>query len=434
MRIVDIIARKRAGAEHTAAEIESLVLGYGRGEVPDYQVAAWLMAACLRGLSRRETADLTAAIVRSGEVVDWSGRLSCVVDKHSSGGVGDKTSLVVGPLVAAAGAPVAKMSGRGLGFTGGTLDKLEAIPGLRVRRSLAELREQVERVGLAIVAQSPELAPADGKLYALRDATATVDYLPLIASSIMSKKIAGGANGVVLDVKTGRGAFMPTVAEARELAEWMIDLGRAAGRCVRAVISSMEAPLGLAVGNALEVKEAVATLRGEGPSDLLELSLALGSQMLLLAGKVADEERARRLLLNALGSGAALAKLKEMVAAQGGEALALDDTRLLPHSTVVHTVPAPRGGYVAGVDPRAVAEAVIRLGGGRARKEDAIDHAVGVVLRAKPGDLLAVGDPLFEVHAADEAAAAEAGRVVLAAYTWSDQSPALVPLVLEVLG
>ncbi len=433
MRVLDLIVRKRDGLALSRAEIESLVLGYTAGEVLDYQVAAWLMAVFLRGLDRRETADLTAAMVRSGRTVDWSGRLPFVVDKHSTGGVGDKTTLVVAPMVAAAGVPVAKMSGRGLGFTGGTLDKLESIPGLSVQRSVAELQSQVERIGLAIVAQSPELAPADGKLYALRDATGTVESLPLIASSVMAKKLAAGAHGIVLDVKAGNGAFARTMAEAVTLAELMLDLGRAAQRRMRAVISAMDEPLGTAVGNALEVAEAIRALAGQGPDDLRELALVLGSQMLLLARAALDEAAARRRLLDALASGEALAKLAQMVEAQGGDPRALEDTRLLPRAPHLLTVACPRDGFVAGIDARTVGEAVVELGGGRAKKGDAIDPRVGVVFQARAGAHAEVGSPLFVVHAADEAAAARAAQRVLAAYRWSADPPPRRRLVLDVL-
>ncbi len=433
MRVVDLIARKRDGLPLSGAEIDWLVRGYAAGEVPDYQVAAWLMAVYLRGLDRRETADLTAAIVRTGKTVDWSGRLPFVVDKHSTGGVGDKTTLVVAPLVAAAGVPVAKMSGRGLAFTGGTLDKLESIPGFRVGLSVAALQSQVERIGLAVVAQSPELAPADGKLYALRDATGTVESLPLIAASVMSKKIAAGAHGIVLDVKSGSGAFARTVEAAEALAGLMLDLGKAAQRRVRAVISAMDEPLGAAVGNALEVEEAVSVLAGQGPEDLRELALVLGSQMLLLARAAPDEAAARKQLLDALSSGRALTKMLEMVEAQGGDPRSLAEPNLLPRAQHLLTVESPRSGFVAGIDARTVGEAVVELGGGRARKEDAIDHRVGVVFQARSGAHVAVGSPLFTVHAANETAAERAARRILAAYRWSADPPSRRRLVLNVL-
>ena len=433
MPVVDIIARKRDGVALTETEIEGLVSRYTAGEVPDYQMAAWLMAAFIRGLGREETRALTWAMARSGKELSWAGRLPFVADKHSTGGVGDKTSLVVVPLVAAAGVPVAKMSGRALGFTGGTLDKLESIPGLRVHMPTEQMQRQVETIGLAMVAQSAELAPADGKLYALRDATATVESLPLIASSVMAKKIAAGAHGIVLDVKAGRGAFARTREEARALAECMLDLGRAAGRRVAAVISRMDEPLGCAVGNALEVREAAQALRGEGPADLLELSLSLGARMLMIAEVATDEQDARRRLCETLASGAAYAKLEQMVAAQGGDPRALAEADRLPRAPTVRTVLSPVRGHVVAIDARAVGEAVVRLGAGRAKKEDAIDPTVGVVFHARPGALVAPGDPLFAVHASNGEAAESAGRQVLAAFEWSVEPPRQQPIVIEVL-
>lgn len=432
MRIVDIIERKRDGFELSAEEIETLVSGYTSGDVPDYQAAAWLMAVYCRGLSERETADLTWILARSGQIIDWPG-LPFVVDKHSTGGVGDKTSLVVCPMVAAAGVPVAKMSGRGLGHTGGTLDKLESIPGLKVKVPVPQLQKQVERVRLAIVAQSADLAPADGKLYALRDVTGTVSSLPLIASSVMSKKIAGGANGIVLDVKTGRGAFAQTVEDATTLSRMMIHLGQACGRRVRAVISRMDQPLGNAVGNALEVQEAIATLRGEGPDDLFELCLTLASQMLLIAGHAKDEESARAALLSVIQSGAALSALGDMVAAQEGDRRVLDDPGRLPRAAVVRTITAPVSGTIHAIDARAVGQAVVRLGGGRQRKEDAVDPSVGVVFKAKVGATVAKGDPLFELHAASATAADDEAKHVLAAFTFGEDPIAPPPVVVDIL-
>ncbi|MHB1005122.1 MAG: thymidine phosphorylase [Chloroflexota bacterium] len=423
MRIVDIIAKKRSGLAFVPEEIEALVLGYARGEVPDYQAAAWLMAVFLRGMNSAETFALTQAIVRSGRSLSWPASMGAVVDKHSTGGVGDKTSLVVVPLVAAAGAPVAKMSGRGLGFTGGTLDKLESIPGFSVRQSVERFQSQVEHVGAAIVAQSAELAPADGKLYALRDVTATVESLPLIASSVMGKKIAAGAEGIVLDVKYGRGAFCATIVEAEALARTMLDLGAAAGRRVRAVLSPMVEPLGMAVGNALEVAEAVRALRGEGPADLNELVLLLGTQMLLVAGVATDEASARATLERAIASGAALSKFREIVSAQGGDPRAIDDLSLLPQAGCVRAVVAPRAGFVVDVDARAIAETVMRLGGGRARKADSIDLGVGVLLRAKTGTAVESGAPLCEVHGANKEAANRAVASLAKAFGIGDAAP-----------
>lgn len=433
-RIVDIIARTRDGVELSRQEIEALVLGYTRGDVPDYQVAAWLMAALLKGLTPRETVLLTETMARSGACLTWPESLGVVADKHSTGGVGDKTSLVVVPLVAALGVPVAKMSGRGLGHTGGTIDKLESIPGLQVNLDIARFQAQVEQVGLAIVAQSPDLAPADGKLYALRDVTATVPCLPLIASSVMSKKLAAGAHVIVLDVKTGSGAFMPTLDDARRLSRTMIDLGTASGRRVRAVISAMDQPLGAKVGHSLELQEAVATLRGEGPADLTELAFALAGHVLALARPGVDREQAHRLLRSAITSGAALEKLRAMVAAQGGDPAALDEWQRLPAAPVRRVAEANRAGYVAAVSARAVGEAVVRLGGGRAKKGDAIDLAVGVDLAAKTGTWVARGDPLFTVHARDEAGAEAAESAIRAAYVLADAAPVAQPVVLDTIG
>jgi pyrimidine-nucleoside phosphorylase len=434
VRAVDIIAHTRDGVELSPAEIEALVHGFARGEVPDYQVSAWLMAAVLRGLTPRETAALTTAIVSSGKTLSWPASLGVVADKHSTGGVGDKTSLVVVPLAAAAGVPVAKMSGRGLGHTGGTLDKLESIPGFSVNLTVRQFQSQVERLGLAIVAQSPDLAPADGKLYALRDVTGTVESLPLIASSIMSKKIAAGAHVVVLDVKTGAGAFMRNPADARALSEAMVSLGRAAGRGVCAVISAMNEPLGRAVGNALEVQEAAATLRGEGPADLTSLGLELGAHMLVLAGVAAGEADARARMRRALQSGEALERLRQMVRAQGGDSRCLDEPGRLPVAPVVRTVVAETSGYVLGLDARVIGEAVMQLGGGRAKKGDAVDHAVGIVFSAKVGARVNQGEPLFEVHARAADAAEQAASAVKRAYTFSEKEPTTGPLVLEVMS
>ena len=434
LRITDVIAHKRDGRELSRAEIEGVVASCAHGDIPDYQVAAWLMAVYLRGLSLRETFDLAEAMAYSGRVLDWGPPPPFVVDKHSTGGIGDKTSLALVPLVAAAGVPVAKMSGRGLGFTGGTLDKLEAIPGFKVRLSVERFQAQVRSLGLAIVAQSPELAPADGKLYALRDATATVESLPLVASSVMSKKIAGGAHGIVLDVKMGCGAFARTAGEAERLASLMIEIGRRAGRGVRAVISSMDQPLGTHVGNSLEIREAVQLLRGRGPSDLRDLVFALGQQMLLLAGRVDDEDMAQKWLQEALSSGRAYEKLLALVAAQGGDQSVIEDPDLLPRAPVVRTVPSPESGFVSAIDGRTIGETVVALGGGRLTKEDEIDHAVGIVLLAKRGSPVGAGDPLFEVHARTERGADEATRQALPAFAWARERPEERPLVIETLS
>jgi len=433
MRAVDIILKKRAGEALSTAEIDWLLAGYSRGSVPDYQMAAWAMAVVWRGMDERETADLTLAMARSGDMLDLKDIAPITVDKHSTGGVGDKTSLVLGPLVAACGLCVAKMSGRGLGFSGGTLDKLEAIPGFRADLSAGEFRRIARAVGLVIAGQSAELAPADKQLYALRDVTGTVDSIPLIAASVMSKKLAAGADCIVLDVKTGHGAFMETLDDARELARRMVAIGTHAGRRVAALISSMEQPLGRAIGNALEVKEAIATLHGHGPPEFVELCLALGAELLLLAGHTGDPGSARASLEDALASGAAWRKFRQFVAAQGGDVATLDDPTLLPEATTVEPVYAPHGGFVAAIDARELGLVVGELGGGRQRKGDAIDPSVGIVLEAKVGDRITVGAPLATVHAEDQAAFRQVHDRVRDAFTISGAAPEIPPLIMETI-
>jgi len=429
VRPYDLIRKKRDGGELSREEITFLVDGFVRGDVPDYQVSAWLMAVYFRGMTDRETADLTLAMARSGRMLDLSGIPGVKVDKHSSGGVGDKTSLVLVPLVAACGVVVPKMSGRGLGHTGGTLDKLESIPGLRTEVDVDAFLQQVRRVGCAIVGQSPDLVPADKKLYALRDVTATVDSVPLIASSIMSKKIAGGADAIVLDVKTGSGAFMKRLEEARVLAQAMVAIGSALGRRTVAVLTDMDQPLGYAVGNALEVREAIETLRGDGPGDLTELCLELGSHMLRLAGRVRGPEEGRDTLREAVRSGAGLRKFAEMVAAQGGDPAVADRPDRLPAAPVVLDVQSPEDGYVEAVDAEAVGRVSMGLGAGRVRKEDTVDPAVGVVVEAKKGSRVHRGDVLAHVHARTEEAAQAAARALLQAYRLGPTPPAPRPLV-----
>ena len=433
MRAVDIIARKRDGMVLNAEEIEFLIQGFNQGTIPDYQMSAWLMAVVWRGMQRQETVDLTMAIVRSGQQLDLQDVAPFVVDKHSTGGVGDKTTLVVAPLAAAAGLKVGKISGRGLGFTGGTLDKLEAIPGFRVNLSAAEFRAQLQSVGLVVVAQSPELAPADGKLYALRDATATVDSPPLIASSVMSKKIASGANGIVLDVKAGRGAFMETRENAVALATLMIEIGESLGRRVRAIIADMSQPLGCAVGNALELVEAIDTLHDRGPEDFRQHCLALTAQMLLVSGQAGDETEAFTHLEQLLTGGQAWAKFREWVGAQGGDLSAIDDPDGLPRAELVGEVRAPHSGYIAALDPREIGFASMLLGGGRSKKGDQIDHTVGIVLQAKIGDYVEDGQPLLTVHANDEGKLASVQQRLLAAYDWSSKPVSRPPLIYQVL-
>ena len=431
-RIVDLIARKRAGGELSADELAALVDGYLRGDVPDYQVAAWLMAVCWRGMTRRETTDFTLLLARSGEMLDLGALGARAVDKHSTGGVGDKTTLAVAPLVAACGVPVAKLSGRGLGFTGGTLDKLESIPGLRVSLSTDELIRQVERIGIAVASQSADLAPADGKLYALRDVTATVESIPLIASSVMSKKLAAGAGSIVLDVKAGRGAFMKRVEDATTLAETMVEIGRGAGRRVSAVISSMEQPLGNAVGNALEVREAVQTLRGEGPADFTALVRTLAERCLLTSRAAARQEEAAEMLDRAWRSGAGLAKLAEMVEAQGGDRGYVESPDLLPRAPIVEVVRAPRVGYVRSIDAEEVGLTAGALGAGRARKGDPVDPAVGIVFGRKVGDRVEAGAALAEVHARRREDVEPAARRLLAAIEIGEGAVAPQPLILAI--
>jgi pyrimidine-nucleoside phosphorylase len=429
MRAVDLIYKKRLGLELSPAEIDYLVSGYSRAEIPDYQMAAFLMAVCWRGMTRAETFALTDAMVRSGRRLDLSA-FGVVADKHSTGGVGDKVSLVVVPLVAALGVPVAKMSGRGLGHTGGTLDKLESFPGLRVELSEREFLDQLSRIGLVIAGQSPELAPADARIYALRDATATVDSIPLIAASIMSKKLAAGAPVIVLDVKVGRGAFMRRRPRAEHLARLLVDIGRTAGRKLQAVLTDMNQPLGRAVGNALEVKEAILTLRGEGPTDLVEVCVEIAGRMLFLAGRYPDLQAARRAVRAVLAEGAALGKLADLVAAQGGDPALVWEPDRLPAAPVRQTVAARQAGYLSRLDARAVGEAAVRLGAGRAKKGDPVDHRVGFIFHRKPGDWVSPGEPLFEVYARTRAEAEVAAVAVLNALTIRDRRPPGRPIVL----
>ncbi len=426
-RISELIQRKRDGGELTAAEIDELVLG----DVPDYQLAAFCMAVFFRGMTRAETFALTDAMVRSGEQIDLHAAIGRrVVDKHSTGGVGDKATLAVGPVVAACGVPFGKMSGRGLGHTGGTLDKLESIPGFRIELTTDELVAQVKAIGIAVVGQSADLVPADKKLYGLRDVTATVDSLPLIAASIMSKKIASGADAIVLDVKVGDGAFMKSLDGARELAETMIALGRDAGRDVICELTDMDQPLGQAVGNALEVREAVAMLRGEGPDDLRELVLASCAHLLALSDLGVDGAEGRRRAEQAVADGSALEAYERWVRAQGGD----PDEAKLPKAAFIREVFAPHDGHVQTLAALPVGLAALELGAGRRTKDEAVDHAVGVVCLKKRGDAVDEGEPLAEIHARDERSADEAATAVLAAYTIGDEAPARVPIVLDTIA
>lgn len=433
MRMNDLILKKRDGAELSAAEIEFLIRGYVDGAIPDYQVAAWLMAVYFRGMSFAEMAALTSAMVASGEVCDLTAIPGTKVDKHSTGGVGDKTTLVLAPLVAACGVPVAKMSGRGLGHTGGTIDKLESIPGFRTDLTLEEIVAQVREVGLAVVAQTGNLTPADRLLYALRDVTATVDSIPLIASSVMSKKIASGADAVLLDVKTGRGAFMQNEEDAVRLARAMVQIGRRHGRRTVALVTGMDQPLGRAVGNALEVREAIAVLAGDqGVPDLRDLCRRLAAHMVFLGGRADSLEQAREQVENALESGAALAKLRAWVRAQGGDASVVDDPDLLPAASFRREVTAAAAGFVHTVDARAVGRAVLVLGAGRTVKEAAVDPAVGLTLHRKVGDRVEPGALLATVHH-NGTGAEEAAALVRDAYVLAPEKRALGPLVRAVI-
>jgi pyrimidine-nucleoside phosphorylase len=431
IRPAELIQRKRDGEELSNDELLELVLGYTRGEIPDYQMSAFLMAVYFRGLSGRETFALTDAMIRSGETLDLRAALGRkVVDKHSTGGVGDKTSIAVGPIVAACGVPIGKMSGRGLGHTGGTLDKLESIPGYRVELTVDEFVAQVREIGCAIVGQTGDLAPADKLLYALRDVTATVDNLSLIASSIMSKKIAAGAEAMVLDVKVGDGAFMKSIDDARALAEAMIEIGRRFERQVVCLLTDMDQPLGRAVGNALEIVEAVDTIRGEGPPDFTEIVMTAGARLLSLSDLDIDEAEGRRRAEAAVADGSALEAYERWIRAQGGNP-SLD---VLPRAPVVRTVEAPRAGRVADLGAIRVGTAALHLGAGRRTKEDRIDHSVGIVCLKKRGDEIAPGEPVAEIHARDDASAAGAEQEFLDALELADEPPHERPVLLEVLA
>ncbi|KJD40169.1 MULTISPECIES: pyrimidine-nucleoside phosphorylase [Paenibacillus] len=399
MRMVDLIEKKRDGKELSTEEINFIIQGYTQGEIPDYQVSALAMSIFFKDMNERERADLTMAMVHSGDTIDLSAIEGVKVDKHSTGGVGDTTTLVLAPLVAALDIPVAKMSGRGLGHTGGTIDKLEAIAGFHVEITKDEFVDLVNRSKIAVVGQSGNLTPADKKLYALRDVTATVNSIPLIASSIMSKKIAAGSDAIVLDVKTGAGAFMKTVEDAKELAHAMVSIGNNVGRKTMAVISDMSQPLGLAIGNSLEVKEAIDTLRGEGPKDLEELCMALGSQMVFLAGKADSLEDAEEKLKEVIRNGKALEKFKEFITNQGGDASVVDHPERLPQAQYLIEVPAKQDGVVAEIVADEIGTAAMLLGAGRATKESEIDLAVGLMLNKKVGDAVQKGDSLVTIHA-----------------------------------
>ncbi len=433
MRALEIIAKKRDGQILSSEEIDFFVQGFTRGEIPDYQAAAWLMAIYLNGMNKRETIDLTMSMARSGKMLDLSEIAPVVADKHSTGGVGDKTTLVVAPLVAATGVPVGKVTGRGLGFSGGTVDKLESIPSFNATLDAEQFLRVLAQHGIAVTGQTADLAPADGKLYALRDATATIAKIPLIASSIMSKKIAGGASCIVLDVKVGSGTFMRTEEEAVALAQLMVEIGESLGRRMAAVISDMNQPLGFAVGNALEVREALDTLLGRGPEDLLEHCMVIASQMLVLAGRAEDDLNARRILEEALNSGRALDKFREWIAAQGGDISFIENPSLLPQAKFIEDLRSPRSGYISRVEACEIGLASMLLGAGRAKKGESIDHAVGIVLAKKIGDYVKKGEPLLTIHANDERKLEEVKGKLLAAYDWSEEPVQPPPLIYRII-
>ena len=428
MRAVDVIIKKREKGELTGEEIKFFVDGFTRGEIPDYQVAAWAMAVLLNGMTRRETADLTLAMAHSGEILNLSDVVKVAVDKHSSGGVGDKTTFVVLPIVSSCGLPVGKMSGRGLGFSGGTLDKIESIPGFRVNLSTDEFKQQLKDIGIVLTGQSLDLAPADGKLYALRDVTGTVQSIPLIASSIMSKKIAAGAQAILLDVKVGLGAFMENLDEARELSSLMIGIGKLAGRKVATLISDMNQPLGKAVGNSLEIAEAIETLRGDGPVDFREHCLQVSAHMLVLGGHVNDLASGRIIAEAVIASGAAFEKFRVLVIAQGGDVSFVDNPDKFPRAKSIEVIKANRSGYLAQVHARIIGEAAVRLGAGRSKKDDPVDHAVGFIIHRKVGDYIEQNQPLFTIYANDDAKQLEVRDYVQTAFGWSDQPVPPLPL------
>lgn len=429
MRMYDLIAKKRNGEELTREEIQFFISNYTNGNIPDYQVSALLMAIFFQKMNSRETADLTMAMVSSGDILDLSNIEGIKVDKHSTGGVGDTTTLVLGPMVAALGIPVAKMSGRGLGHTGGTIDKLESFTGFSVEMTNEEFMKNVNNIKLAVGGQTGDLAPADKKLYALRDVTATVDNISLIASSIMSKKIAAGADCIVLDVKVGDGAFMKTSEAAFELANEMVTIGKNVGRETIAVISDMDQPLGFAVGNALEVKEAIDTLKGVGPKDLMELCLTIGSQMVVLAKKANTTDEARKMLMDTINSGSALGKLKEFVTAQGGDASCIDNTDKLPQAQYILEVKSNCKGAVKKINAENIGLVAMELGAGRATKESIIDLAVGIVLSKKRGDKVEEGETIAYVHGNDETKTRDAAKKILENYIIEENFVDTTPLV-----
>jgi pyrimidine-nucleoside phosphorylase len=430
MNVAEIIRKKRDGNALTQEEITHLIHGYSRGEIPDYQLSAWAMTVYFQGMTPEETAYLTLAMAESGEQMDLTSISGIKVDKHSTGGVGDKTTLILAPLVAAAGVKVAKLSGRGLGFTGGTIDKLESIAGFSTELTVERFVQLVNQSGLAVMGQTSDLTPADKQLYGLRDVTATVDSIPLIASSIMSKKLATGSDAIVLDVKTGAGAFMKSEEDSIRLAEAMVEIGTQVGRKTVALITDMSQPLGYAVGNALEVKEAMETLQGKGPSDLTELSLALGAQMLVLAEKTSNENEAKQILRNCMEDGSAVQKFKEFITNQQGDASVADDYHKLPQASEQIAIVAENNGFVQAIEADEVGLSAMLLGAGRAKKGDVIDHAVGLVLHKKIGDRVEAGDQLVTMHVNNKQNLPEVEQKLKSAIRLSDQ-PVEVPVLLR---
>ena len=434
MNTVEIITAKRNGKALSEEEIRHMVQGFTSGEIPDYQMSAFLMAVYFQGMDREETVCLTKEMKLSGDTADLSGIRGIKIDKHSTGGVGDKTTLICGPLAAACGVPIAKMSGRGLGFTGGTVDKLESVPGYQTAIEEERFFDLVNRNGISVIGQTAHIAPADKKIYALRDVTATVENLSLITSSIMSKKLASGSDGILLDVKCGKGAFMKTPEDAEALARMMTEIGNADGKRTMAVITDMEQPLGRAVGNALEVREAIEVLKGEGPEDITELSLTLAGLMVYMGDRAESAEAGYEAAREALRSGAGLEKLRLLFEGQGGDPSVIDDPGLLKTAPCERIVKAPRGGFVSAIDAQTIGLASQHTGAGRETKEDDVDHGAGILLRVKTGDPVKQGDPLLTLYASDEALLAKAGEEAQSAFAFSEEKPAARPLIYKIIG
>ena len=432
MRMYDIILKKRANLPLTDEEIRFVIDGYVKGEIPDYQVSALLMTIVFNGMNARELGTLTLAMAQSGNMVDLSNIDGITVDKHSTGGVGDKTTLIIAPLVAASGGKVAKMSGRGLGHTGGTIDKMESIPNLKVSLEQDAFINQVNKIGLAVIGQSEGLAPADKKLYALRDVTGTVDSIPLIASSVMSKKLASGAQAILLDVKVGSGAFMKSIEDARELAKAMVDIGKGNGRSVKAILTDMDRPLGLAIGNALEIREVIDTLKGHGPEDLTYECIIMAAHMLVLS-HICDYETALSRVQEALDSGAALERLRMMIDAQDGDSRVIDDESLLAIGKFTYDVTAPQDGYITHMNTEQCGIASVMLGAGRTVKDGPIDYSAGIVMHKKTGDAVSMGESIATLYASDESLFTNAAQTYLAAITIGNTAPKVVDTILDVV-